>query len=312
MKKVIAFLVALMLVMSLSASLAEPSGKVMLYSSMQEAQLQAIEQAFEAKYPTVDMEYYYAGGGKLVTKMTTEAKDGGQIASDVVWLGDPSDYESFKANGWLEPYVSPETEHIAKEYMDPEMAENEIAYPSAETLANSESFLYLPQETNQLMDSLWLEVKTGGGSKPTSKPGSNATAKPVSTSARGADKLISIAESKIGCPYSRGAKGPNKFDCSGFVYWCMKQAGFSGGYMTSITWRSCTRYPRINSMSQIQRGDILVFKGNSMDSGHVGIYLGGGKMIDASSGAGQVRITTSVLSGNYWKQHFLMAYRIYN
>ena len=120
MKKVIAFLVALMLVMSLSASLAEPSGKVMLYSSMQEAQLQAIEQAFEAKYPTVDMEYYYAGGGKLVTKMTTEAKDGGQIASDVVWLGDPSDYEAFKANGWLEPYVSPETEHIAKEYMDPE------------------------------------------------------------------------------------------------------------------------------------------------------------------------------------------------
>ena len=152
--------------------------------------------------------------------------------------------------------------------------------------------------------------KTGGGSKPTSKPGSNATAKPVSTSARGADKLISIAESKIGCPYSRGAKGPNKFDCSGFVYWCMKQAGFSGGYMTSITWRSCTRYPRINSMSQIQRGDILVFKGNSMATGHVGIYLGGGRMIDASSGAGQVRITSSVLSGTYWKQHFLMAYRI--
>ena len=120
MKKVIAFLVALSMVMSLSAAMAEPSGKVMLYSSMQEAQLQAIEQAFEAKYPTVDMEYYYAGGGKLVTKMTTEAKDGGQIASDVVWLGDPSDYESFKANGWLEPYVSPETEHIAKEYMDPE------------------------------------------------------------------------------------------------------------------------------------------------------------------------------------------------
>ncbi len=153
---------------------------------------------------------------------------------------------------------------------------------------------------------------TKPGSNATTKPGSNATTKPVNTSAHGAEKLISIAESKIGCPYSRGAKGPNRFDCSGFVYWCMKQAGFSGGYMTSITWRSCTRYPRINSMSQIQRGDILVFKGNSMDSGHVGIYLGGGKMIDASSGAGQVRITTSVLSGNYWKQHFLMAYRIYN
>ena len=122
MKKTVAIILALVMVMSMAAmALAEtPSGKVMLYSSMQEAQLQAIEQAFEAKYPTVDMEYYYAGGGKLVTKMTTEAQDGGQIASDLVWLGDPSDYEAFKANGWLQPYVSPETEHIAKEYMDPD------------------------------------------------------------------------------------------------------------------------------------------------------------------------------------------------
>lgn len=121
MKKTLALLLALVIVLSVSAAaFAEPSGKVMLYSSMQEAQLQAIEQAFEAKYPTVDMEYYYAGGGKLVTKMTTEAQDGGQIASDLVWLGDPSDYEAFKANGWLEPYVSPETDHISEAYIDPD------------------------------------------------------------------------------------------------------------------------------------------------------------------------------------------------
>ena len=121
MKKIVALMLALIMTLSMaSVAMAEPSGKVMLYSSMQEAQLQAIEQAFEAKYPGVDMEYYYAGGGKLVTKMTTEAQDGGQIACDVVWLGDPSDYESFKANGWLMPYVSPETDHIAKEYIDAE------------------------------------------------------------------------------------------------------------------------------------------------------------------------------------------------
>ena len=119
MKKIVALALALIMVLSMaSVAMAEPSGKVMLYSSMQEAQLQAIEKAFEAKYPTGDMEYYYAGGGKLVTKMTTEAQDGGQIASDLVWLGDPSDYEAFKKNGWLAPYVSPETDHIAKEYMD--------------------------------------------------------------------------------------------------------------------------------------------------------------------------------------------------
>ena len=122
MKKLVSLILSVLMLLTVFsfASAEGASGKVMLYSSMQEAQLQALEKAFEAKYPGVDMEYYYAGGGKLVTKMTTEAQDGGQIASDLVWLGDPSDYEVFKANGWLEPYISPETEHIAKEYMDPE------------------------------------------------------------------------------------------------------------------------------------------------------------------------------------------------
>ena len=50
----------------------------------------------------------------------------------------------------------------AKEFMDPEVAGSEIAYPSNETLAVSESFNALPTETSQLMDSLWLSVKTSG------------------------------------------------------------------------------------------------------------------------------------------------------
>ena len=158
MKKTIALFLALIMMLSLcSAALAEaPKGKVMLYSSMQEAQLQAIEQAFEAKYPGVDMEYYYAGGGKLVTKMTTEAQDGGQIASDLVWLGDPSDYEAFKANGWLQPYVSPETEHIAKEYMDPE------GYYTAGRLVTMGIAWFIgvdeadaPKTWNELLDAKW-------------------------------------------------------------------------------------------------------------------------------------------------------------
>ena len=72
MKKLLAVLLTAALLLSLVSFASAESGKVMLYSSMQEAQLQAIEQAFEAKYPGVDMEYYYAGGGKLVTKMTSK------------------------------------------------------------------------------------------------------------------------------------------------------------------------------------------------------------------------------------------------
>ncbi|HIR51730.1 MAG TPA: extracellular solute-binding protein [Candidatus Avoscillospira avicola] len=50
----------------------------------------------------------------------------------------------------------------AKDYMDPELAENPVAYPSDEILAQGESFNNLPTETSQLMDSLWLQVKTSG------------------------------------------------------------------------------------------------------------------------------------------------------
>ena len=56
-------------------------------------------------------------------------------------------------------YSAPED--AAKGYMDLEVSSSEVAYPSAETLARSEAFLYLPTESNQLMDSLWLDVKTG-------------------------------------------------------------------------------------------------------------------------------------------------------
>ena len=51
----------------------------------------------------------------------------------------------------------------AKEYMDPDTASSEIAYPTEETLEGGDAFMYLRPETSQYTDSLWLEVKTQGG-----------------------------------------------------------------------------------------------------------------------------------------------------
>ena len=149
--------------------------------------------------------------------------------------------------------------------------------------------------------------KPGDKPTPTPKPTNDSSA-----SKKGVEKFISIAESKLGCKYVRGAKGPDQFDCSGFVYWCLNQAGVRQSYMTSVAWRSCSKYKRINYMSDLRRGDVLVFKGINMSRGHVGIYLGDGHMIDASSSGGVVRITKeSVLTSKYWLEHFLMGYRIW-
>ena len=50
----------------------------------------------------------------------------------------------------------------AKEYMDPEIAASEVAYPDAQTLSRGSSFLALSTEATQRMDALWLQVKTAG------------------------------------------------------------------------------------------------------------------------------------------------------
>lgn len=143
----------------------------------------------------------------------------------------------------------------------------------------------------------------------TPKAKATATPKPANTDSAKINNFISIAKSKLGSKYVRGGKGPNTFDCSGFVYWCLKQAGVNQSYMTSIGWRKTSKYTKITSLSEAKKGDVLVFSGSTSDTGHVGICIGSGQMIDASSGAGQVRITS--LSGNYWKVHFICGYHIW-
>ena len=49
----------------------------------------------------------------------------------------------------------------AKERMDPEIANSDVAYPDADTLATGTSFNYLPEETSRYMESLFMEVRNG-------------------------------------------------------------------------------------------------------------------------------------------------------
>ncbi|MCL2670428.1 MAG: peptidoglycan-binding protein [Clostridiales bacterium] len=126
----------------------------------------------------------------------------------------------------------------------------------------------------------------------------------------GADKFLQAAQSKIGCSYIRGAKGPNAFDCSGFVYWCMQQAGETRRYMTSKNWSETALYMKIESLDDVLPGDVLVFSGEGEGLGHVGIYAGEGCMIDASSAMGRVRIKR-LADDSYWTYHFICAFRIW-
>ena len=120
MKRFLTVLLAGAFLASLAAAaLAAPSGTVMLYSSMQEDQLVAVKKGFEAKYPGITMDYYFAGTGRVITKIATEHQ-AGQVAADVIWVGDPSDYLSFKKEGILAQYSSPEAAAIDAKFIDPD------------------------------------------------------------------------------------------------------------------------------------------------------------------------------------------------
>ena len=154
MKRII--LAFILVVMAVSFAFAEPSGKVMMYSSMQEDQLVAIKKGFEAKYPGVTMDYYFAGTGRVITKIATEHQ-AGQVAADIIWVGDPSDYLSFKEEGILEKYSSPEAAAIDAKFIDVDgfytgarMMNMGIGYNSA--LVTPEE---APKSWNDLLDPKW-------------------------------------------------------------------------------------------------------------------------------------------------------------
>jgi cell wall-associated NlpC family hydrolase len=108
----------------------------------------------------------------------------------------------------------------------------------------------------------------GGGSAP--PPGGGTYHGPTSTQA---GKAVAFAYAQLGKPYVFGGTGPNSFDCSGLTQAAWASAGISIERTSEDQWASL---PHV-STSDLQPGDILVFAGAS----HVGIYVGGGMMIDA-------------------------------
>lgn len=107
----------------------------------------------------------------------------------------------------------------------------------------------------------------------------------------------------LGTPYVWAGKNPGGFDCSGFTYYLFQQqriaiprmadGQFYAGH--SVAWHD------------LREGDLVFFTTYEPGPSHVGIYIGDGKFIHASSAAGRVVITP--LSSPYYNSRFLGAKR---
>ena len=120
-----------------------------------------------------------------------------------------------------------------------------------------------------------------------------------------AQTIVETAKKYLGVPYVWAGTSPSGFDCSGFVYYVYKECGYSINRTAASIYVNGTSVDK----SQLQLGDTVHFtSGNGSSIGHVGIYIGNGQFIHASSGSGSVVI--SDLSSNYYLNHYYGARRI--
>ena len=119
-----------------------------------------------------------------------------------------------------------------------------------------------------------------------------------------ASQIIANAKQHLGTPYVWGGTTPKGFDCSGLVQYVFQLSGINLPRTTTEQVKVGTYV----SKSNLQPGD-LVFLQNTYRQGvsHVGIYIGDGQMIHASSSKG---VVISKLSSSYYTQHYHSARRV--
>jgi cell wall-associated NlpC family hydrolase len=102
---------------------------------------------------------------------------------------------------------------------------------------------------------------------------------------------IAFAEQQLGKPYLFGGTGPDAFDCSGLVMMAYRSAGVNIERTSEQQWATEQRIPA----GQVEPGDLVFFAGadgTPTSPGHVGLVIGGGKMIEAYATGFPIRVAT--------------------
>jgi cell wall-associated NlpC family hydrolase len=106
---------------------------------------------------------------------------------------------------------------------------------------------------------------------------------------------------------SMAATGPNRFDCSGFVFYILKN------YYGDLLKQNNISLPRSSramagvgtpvSRDSLEIGDLVFFNNTSGNINHVGLYIGNQQFIHASSGSSMSVIISPLNTGNYLRRY---------
>lgn len=210
-------------------------------------------------------------------------------------------------------------------YISPQKNKTETAdsYPEAtkatESISPEETNKPKPETTTVTVDPNTLAIKAPVNSAPAkksstvtppkkpstqlSRSSSALTTPPSSTQTSKASAIIATAKKYIGVKYVYGGTSPSGFDCSGFVQYVFAKNGISLPRVSRDQFKAGTSV----SFKNLKPGDLVFFsiaKNKVVD--HVGIYVGNGQFINASSSKG----VTIYPLGPYWQSAFVGGKRV--
>ena len=194
-------------------------------------------------------------------------------------------------NGWYKVISGSSICYIRSDYVEL----TEIPYENQDS-ANTPKFFRLGKSTGVTPSAAALK---GSASSDSSNSGSSSTG-----SATGA-QIVAEAKKYLGTRYVYGGASPSGFDCSGFVYYVLKQFGYTP-YRTPADQYKMGTYI---SKNNLQPGDIVFFAGTAGTGiTHVGIYVGNGQIIHSPNSRSTVSYAD--ITSGYWANHYYGARRM--
>ena len=191
-------------------------------------------------------------------------------------------------NGWYKVIYNSTIGYIRSDFVDL----TEIPYENKDS-SNSPKFFRHGKSTGTAPSAAALNG--------TASSNNNSTATGSATGAQ----ILAEAQKYLGTPYVSGGASPSGFDCSGFVYYVLKQLGYSPYRTPADQYKQGTAVSKEN----LDIGDIVFFA-NTYISGisHVGIYAGNGQFIHSPNSRSTV--SYSDLTSGYWANHYYGARRV--
>lgn len=214
-------------------------------------------------------------------------------------------------DGWYKVNYNSVEGYMSGEYLDvATKAETDLGYGQVDTDGDTlnmragastsfDSLCSIPSGTVLELEGIyegWYKVTYAGNTGYVSSEYIAITTEPAAaaSSALG-EQLVALAKQYLGTPYVLGGNGPSSFDCSGFTKYIYAQFGYSLNRTATDQLQNGVSISR----DELQPGDLVFFRyRTSKPVSHVGIYIGGGEFIHASTNRYVVQID-QMNSGHY-------------